>query len=122
MTQHLDNLLSAVALACRFSEDHCRAERVLEIALKALVNPAKPPAEIDRRTDAMGAPLASGRSEWEELRLAVRAVASEIGWEAAAQRYGSHPSVLKDIVYRVREPGPGRQARLLKVVGGTDMR
>lgn len=119
MSDHLERLLSAVVLACRYSEDCGRAERVLEDALRSLVNPASPPAEIDRRTDALGAPLVPGRGAWEELRMAVRAVASEVGWQEAARRYGGEPQALKDIVYRQREPGVGRQARLLRVVAGT---
>jgi hypothetical protein len=120
MSEHLDRLLSAVVLVCRASEDCGRAERVLEAALRALVNPASTPSEIDRRTDALGAPLVPGRAAWEELRLAVRAVATDIGWEAAARRYGGDPQALKDTVYRQRLPGAGRQARLLQVVAGTE--
>lgn len=120
MSDHLERLLSAVILACRYSEDCDRAERVLETALHALVNPVRPPAEIDMRTDALGAPLVPGRGAWEELRQAVRAVAEEIGWDAAARRYGADPQALKDTVYRQREPGAGRQARLLRVVAGTE--
>lgn len=120
MSEHLERLLSAVALACRYTEDHDRAERALVTALHLLVNPVRPPAEIDRRSDALGAPLVPGRGAWSELRLAVRAVASEIGWDAAARRYGGDPQTLKDTVYRQREPGAGRQARLLRVVAGTE--
>jgi hypothetical protein len=117
MSEHLERMLSAVILASRCSDDHDRAERVLETALRALVNPPRPPDGVDQRTDAMGAPLASVGG-WEELRLAVRTVAGEIGWDEAARRYGGDPRELKDIVYRQREPGVGRQARLLQVVSG----
>lgn len=125
MSHQLETLISAVILVCRYSEDQRRAERVLEIALKALVNdPASPPAELDQRTDAMGAPLASCRDpeQWETLRQAVKIVAGEVGWPEAARRYGGNQQALKDLVYRQRLPGAGRQARLLRVVAGTDTR
>jgi len=118
VSEHLERMISAVVLASRCSDDPDRAERVLETALRALVNPPRPPDGVDQRTDAMGAPLVAVRAGWEELRAAVRMVAGEIGWEAAAKRYGGEPHELKDIVYRQRQPGAGRQARLLQVVSG----
>ncbi len=119
MSAKLEQLLSAMILICRYSEDHGRAERVLDVALRALVNPVRhPPEPVDRRTDAMGAPLVppSQPVEWENLRLAVRAVATEVGWPEAARRYGGRPQALKDIVYRNRTPGAGRQARLMRII------
>lgn len=118
MSPHLEQLLNALILVSRCAEDHERAERVLEVALKALVNPPLlVPPEVERPSaDAMGAPLVARDTEWDNLRLAVRAIASEIGWPEAARRYGARPQALKDLVYRNRLPGAGRQARLMRVV------
>ena len=124
--RRLSKLIAAVDLAVRYTEDEAHVERVLQQALRALVNPMDverlvPPVEPNgHRRDAMGAPIfASGDAEWENLRAAVRSIAAEIGWPAAARRFGSPAATLKDIVYRSsRRPGPGRQARLMQVVTG----
>ena len=124
--RRLSKLIAAVDLAVRYADDEAHVERVLEQTLRALVNPLTvdvvlPPAPPNGgQRDAMGAPMSTSDIEWESLRAAVRSVAAQIGWPAAARRYGGPPHALKDLVYRTtRRPGPGRQARLERVLGGT---
>jgi hypothetical protein len=124
MSARLEKLLAAVNVAFRYADDDGRAERILSGALRTLVNPdlpapEQPAARIERVVDALGAPLRPRRPEprWDELRVAVRAIAAEIGWPEAARRFGSNQETLKNLVYRrSRQPGVGRQARLLRLV------
>lgn len=123
-SDRIESLLSALTVAVHYAADQRRAGRVLESALRGLVNPegvsASPVAPNADRRDALGAPVSPyAPPEWDDLRVAVREVASQIGWSAAARRFGGDARHLKDLVYRTRAPGAGRQARLMRVVGTT---
>lgn len=118
-----EKVLTAVSVTFRLCPDRRRATALLESALIALTG--ERPRTIDHRpgVDGIGAPLSvrTHEPEWLELRQAVKAVINEIGIEAAARRYGSGQSTLLDIVNRKQKPGLSRRARLLAVVGGTDL-
>jgi hypothetical protein len=121
----LEELLTAVKYSFRLCPDRRRAAAILEAALIQLTAAAVPRL-IEHRAgvDGMGAPLSvrAHEPEWLELRQAVKEVISEIGLEAAARRYGSGQSTLLDIISRRQKPGLARRARLLAVVGGTDLK
>lgn len=118
MSERLEKLLEAVGIAFRCAGDD-RAVRILEQALRTLVTQ-------DHPRDALGAPTTAPRvtteAGWEELRSSVRAVAGEIGWPEVARRFGGREKALQEMIWRTRPPGIGRQARLLRVVGGRDTR
>ena len=109
----LEQALLAVMTAFPLAHDSGRAAAILEAALGRLINGEAAPARAP--VDALGAPL-KPRDDWEALRLATRALVVEIGIDEAARRYGCQPETLADIIYRTRPPGPGRQARLLRLV------
>lgn len=123
MADQFEQVLTAVTVSFRLCPDRRRATALLESALIALTAERQRLIEHRPAVDGMGAPLAvrNHEPEWLELRQAVKEVINEIGIEAAARRYGSGQTTLLDIVNRKQKPGLARRARLLAVVGGTDL-
>lgn len=120
MLDRLDRTLDAVRLTFPLVDDRERAADILESALRELVarRAARPAATV---IDALGAPLrprlaSPATIEWESLRQAVKLVIAQVGIETCAQRFGSSPDSLRDIINRTREPGVGRKARFLALV------
>lgn len=117
----IERLLEALTEAVRSSGDQKHAGQILESALSYMNSTAPAvavPASNRNRRDALGAPISARLDQlgWDELRTEVRSIAKTIGWSAPARRYGSRPEVLRDLVYRRRDPGPRRQARVRKVI------
>ena len=115
----LERLVDAVRLTFPLVDNRERAADILEDALRTLV--ARQAAVLPHQIDGIGAPILSrlarpSEVEWESLRQAVKIVIAQIGLEQCAERFGSSPASLRDIVNRTREPGVGRKARFLQVV------
>ena len=118
MMDRLERLVDAVRLTFPLVDNRERAADILEDALRTLVARQ---AAVPYQIDGIGAPVLSRLArpsdiEWESLRQAVKVVIAQIGLEQCAERFGSSPASLRDIVNRTREPGVGRKARFLQVV------
>lgn len=115
----LAHLVDAVRLTFPLVDDRERAADILECALRELV--ARRSVERLIAIDGIGAPVLPRMAnpalvEWESLRQAVKVVIAQIGLDQCAERFGSSPASLRDIINRTREPGVGRKARFLQVV------
>lgn len=109
----VEALLVAIAVSFRLAPDHMRAERILESAMRDLLDGQGRRVAVD----GIGAPLLPHvrRPEdipWWELRAAVKEFIRAVGIEEAASRFGTAPTSLRNIVNRTKSPSLGRRERM----------